>query len=50
MKSSCLPLLLLLLLALNFELLTLNFSDRVSGFKKGKIFRFPGINVVWLIG
>ena len=23
---------------------------QVSGFKQGKIFRFPGINVVWLTG
>jgi hypothetical protein len=23
---------------------------KVSGFKGGKIFRFPGLNVVWLIG
>jgi len=23
-------------------------AGKVSGFKKGKIFRFPGLNVVWL--
>jgi hypothetical protein len=28
----------------------LNFSDKVSGSRKGKIFRFPGLNVVLLIG